>query len=61
MGLQETRVFGVTSEVPRAGITRRLGFWVLGTKHYPNHTKLYPRLLNNILSSSKKISDFWSY
>jgi hypothetical protein len=41
-------VFGVSSEVLRAGFTRRLVFWVLGTKHGPNHTKLYPRLLNNI-------------
>jgi hypothetical protein len=48
MDLQETRVSGVGSEVHRAGTTRRLGFWVLGTKHGPNHTKLYPRLLNNI-------------
>jgi hypothetical protein len=48
MELQETRVFGVNSEVHRAGIIRRLGFWVLGTKHGPHHTKVYPRLLNNI-------------
>jgi hypothetical protein len=48
MGLQETMVFGVRTEVPRADITRRLGFWGLGTKHCPNHAKLYPRLLNNI-------------
>jgi hypothetical protein len=25
-----------------------LGFWVLSIKHGPNHTKLYPRLLNII-------------
>jgi hypothetical protein len=46
MGHQETRVFGVRSVVHRAGITRRLGFWGFsGTKHCPNHTKLYPRLI----------------
>jgi hypothetical protein len=27
MGLQETMLFGVRTVVPRAGITRRLGFW----------------------------------
>jgi hypothetical protein len=45
MDLQEIRVFGFYSEVHRAG---GIGFWVLSTKHGPNHTKLYPRLLNNI-------------
>jgi hypothetical protein len=59
--LQETRVFGVNSEVHRAGFIRRLGFWGLGIKHCPNHAKLYQRLLNIILSLSKKFSDFWSY
>jgi hypothetical protein len=29
-------------------IGQGLGFWVLSTKHGSNHTKLYPRLLNNI-------------
>jgi hypothetical protein len=24
------------------------GFWVLSIKQGPNHTKLYPRLLNNV-------------
>jgi hypothetical protein len=48
MDLQKTRVSGVSSEVHRADTNRRLGFWVLGTKHGPNHTKLYLRLLNNI-------------
>jgi hypothetical protein len=60
-GLQETRVFEVSIVVHRAGITRRLGFWGLGTKNCPNHAKLYPRLLNISLSLSKKFSDFWSY
>jgi hypothetical protein len=45
MDLRETRVFRVYSEVHRAG---GLGFWVLSTKHGPNHIKLYPRLLNII-------------
>jgi hypothetical protein len=45
MDLRETRVFGVNSEVHRAG---GLGFWVLSINHGPNHTKLYPRLLNII-------------
>jgi hypothetical protein len=45
MDLREIRVFGVYSEVHRVG---GLGFWVLSTKHGPNHTKLYPRLLNII-------------
>jgi hypothetical protein len=49
-GLQENRVFGVRTEVHRAGITRRFGFWGLGTKHCQNHTKLYPRLPIIILS-----------
>jgi hypothetical protein len=48
MGLQETKVVGVRTEVPRAGITRSLGFWGLSTKHCPNHAKLYPSHLNNI-------------
>jgi hypothetical protein len=48
MGLQETRVFDVSIVVHRAGITKGLGFWGLGTKHCPNHAKLYPRLLINI-------------
>jgi hypothetical protein len=42
MGLQETRVFGVRSVVHRAGITRRLRFWVLGTNMLqiiPNFTQ----------------------
>jgi hypothetical protein len=45
MDLRELRIFGVNSEVHRAG---ELGFWVLSIKHGPNHTKLYPRLLNII-------------
>jgi hypothetical protein len=44
-----------------AHITRRLGFWGLGTKLCPNHAKLYPRILNNIKSLFKKFGDFWYY
>jgi hypothetical protein len=58
MELRETRVFGVHSEVHRA---RGLGFWVLSTKHGSNHTKFCPRLLNIILSLSKKFGEFWDY
>jgi hypothetical protein len=54
-------VFGVSTVVHRAGITKRLGFWGLGTKHCPNRAKLYPRLLNIIYAYLKKFSDFWSY
>jgi hypothetical protein len=42
MDIRELRVSGVNSEVHTAGV----GFWVLGIKHGPNHTKLYPRFLN---------------
>jgi hypothetical protein len=42
-------------------LLRRLGFWGLGIKHYPNQAKLYPRFLNIILGLSKKFGDFWSY
>jgi hypothetical protein len=45
MHLRELRVFGVNSEVRRAGGP---GFWVLSIKHGPIHTKFYPKLLNNI-------------
>jgi hypothetical protein len=38
-----------------------VGFWVLIIKQGPNHTKIYPRLLNNVLSSHKKFGDFWNY
>jgi hypothetical protein len=44
MDLRELSVFGVNSEVQRAGV----GFWVLSIKHGPNHTQLYPRPLNII-------------
>jgi hypothetical protein len=37
------------------------GVWVLVTKHGPNQFKLYPRLLNNVLSSYKKFGHFWDY
>jgi hypothetical protein len=37
------------------------GFWVLILKQGPNHTKFYPRLLNNVLSSYKKFGHFWNY
>jgi hypothetical protein len=60
MGLQETKVVGVRTKVPRTGITRRLGFWGFGIKHCPNHTKLHPRLLIIILSLFQQFSDFWS-
>jgi hypothetical protein len=44
MVLREPRVSGVNSEVQGQGV----GFWVLSIKQDPNHTKLYPRLLNTI-------------
>jgi hypothetical protein len=34
---------------------------VLSTKHGPNHTKPYPRLLNIIQSLPKKFGGFWNY
>jgi hypothetical protein len=34
---------------------------VLDTKQGPNHAKLYPSLLNNIKSLSKKFGEFWDY
>jgi hypothetical protein len=34
-------------------------FWVLVIKHGPNQFKLYPRLLNIVLSSHKKFGHFW--
>jgi hypothetical protein len=37
-----------------------VGFWVLVIKHGPNQFKLYPRLLNNVLSSYKKFEHFWT-
>jgi hypothetical protein len=37
------------------------GFWVLVIKHGPNQFKLYPRLLNIVLSSYKKFGHFWDY
>jgi hypothetical protein len=40
---------------------RQGGFWVLVIKHGPNQFKLYPRLLNNVLSSYKKFGHFWTY
>jgi hypothetical protein len=36
-------------------------FWVLVIKHGPNQLKLYPRLLNVVLSSHKKFGHFWTY
>jgi hypothetical protein len=36
-------------------------FWGLVIKQGPNQFKLYPRLLNNFLSSYKKFGHFWSY
>jgi hypothetical protein len=36
-------------------------FWVLVIKHGPNQFKLYPRLLNIVLSSHKKFGHFWAY
>jgi hypothetical protein len=45
MVLRELRVFGVYSEVHRAG---GLGFWVLSIKYGPNHIQLCPRPLNII-------------
>jgi hypothetical protein len=38
-----------------------VGFWVLIIKQGPNHTKLYPRLLINVLSSYKRFGHFWNY
>jgi hypothetical protein len=38
-----------------------VGFWGLGVKQGPNQTKLYPSLLNNVLSSYKKFGQFWDY
>jgi hypothetical protein len=35
-----------------------VGFWGLGVKQGPNQTKLYPRLLNNVLSSYKNLGNF---
>jgi hypothetical protein len=42
-------------------IGQGLGFWVLSTKHSPNHAKLYPRLLNINQSLFKKFGEFWDY
>jgi hypothetical protein len=42
-------------------LLRRIGFWGLGIKHFPNQVKLHPRFLNIILSLSKKFGDFLSY
>jgi hypothetical protein len=56
-GFLETRVSGVSKGIQRAGI----GFWALSIKLGPNHTKFFPRLLNNVLSSYKKFGDFWNY
>jgi hypothetical protein len=55
--LQETRVSGVSKGFQRAGV----GFWVLVIKQGPNQIKIYPRLLNNFLSSYKKFGHFWNY
>jgi hypothetical protein len=37
------------------------GFWVLVIKQGPNQFKLYPRLLNIVLSSHKKFGHFGTY
>jgi hypothetical protein len=50
-------VSGVSKGIQRAGV----GFWGLGIKQGPNQTKLYPRLLNNVLNSYKKFGQFWDY
>jgi hypothetical protein len=57
MVLRETRVSGVSKGIQRAGV----GFWVIVIKQGPNQIKLYPRLLNNVLSSYKKFGHFWNY
>jgi hypothetical protein len=36
-------------------------FWGLVIKQGPNQFKLYPRLLNIVLSSHKKFGHFWTY
>jgi hypothetical protein len=57
MELRELRVSGVGKGVHRAGGV------VLGLviKQGPNQLKLYPRLLNIILSPHKKFGHFWTY
>jgi hypothetical protein len=44
----------------RSGIRSIAGVG-LSTKHGSNHSKFYPRLLNNIKSLSKKFGEFWDY
>jgi hypothetical protein len=57
MEFRELRVSGVGKGVHGAGGV----FWGLVIKQGPNQLKLYPRLLNNVLSSHKKFGHLWTY